>query len=52
MTKKKKKRNGTGKRIGASVSRWLKRQNPGGFKKARTVRVRKLKGGGITVIPV
>jgi hypothetical protein len=40
------------RRIPATVTRWLKRKNPSGFKKASGVRVRKLKGGGLTILPL
>lgn len=38
------------KRIGAALSGWLKKQNPA-FKKAKNVRVQRLKGGVIKLIP-
>jgi hypothetical protein len=48
MAKKKKK--SPVKRIGAALTGWLKRQNPA-FKRAGTVRVTKLRGGGVTIRP-
>lgn len=39
------------KRVSASLSRWLKKQNPA-MKKAAAVRIQKLKGGVIKLIPV
>jgi hypothetical protein len=48
MAKKAKK---PSKRIGAALSNWLKRQNPSKMKGVRHVRVRKLKGGGVTITP-
>jgi hypothetical protein len=47
-----KKKQSASKRIGAALSRWLKKQNPGQMKGVTHVRVRKLKGGGVTVTPV
>jgi hypothetical protein len=39
------------KRVPKSLSTWLKKQNPA-MKRARAVRVKKLKGGGVTITPV
>jgi hypothetical protein len=50
MAKKKKKK--ASKRISASLSRFLKRQNPSKMKGVTRVRVKKLKGGGVTITPV
>lgn len=38
------------KRIGAALSGWLKKQNPA-FRKAKSVRVKRLKGGAIKFTP-
>lgn len=52
-TKRRKKRKaGTVKRISAALTRFMKRQNPGKMKGVTHVRVRKLKGGGVSIIPV
>jgi hypothetical protein len=40
------------KRISASLSRWLKKMNPSHMKGVTHVRVRRLKGGGVSVLPV
>lgn len=47
-----KKKKSASKRIGAALSQWLKKQNPGKMRGVTHVRVRKLKGGGVTVSPV
>lgn len=39
------------KRISAALTRWLKKQNPA-MRKAKGVRVKKLKGGAIKFTPV
>lgn len=48
--RKRKKKSPT-KRISAALTRFLKKQNPGKMKGVTHVRVRKLKGGGITITP-
>jgi hypothetical protein len=48
----KKKRGKLSKRVPKALSAWLKRQNPGKMKGVTRVRVRKLKGGGVTITPV
>ena len=48
---KKRKKKAASKRIGAALSAFLKRQNPGKMKGVTKVRVKKLKDGGITVRP-
>jgi len=50
--RKAKKRTRTTKRVPASVTRFMKRLNPSKMKGVRKVRVRRLKGGGVTIIPV
>ena len=50
-TKRKKKRSVT-KRISAALTRFLKKQNPGKMKGVTRVRVRKLRGGGVSITPV
>ena len=49
---KKRKRKSVTKRISASLTRFLKKQNPGKMKGVSRVRVKKLKGGGVTITPV
>lgn len=39
------------KRIGAALTRFLKRQNPSKMKGVTHVRVKKYKGGGISIFP-
>lgn len=40
------------KRISAALTRFLRKQNPGKMQGVKHVRVRKLKGGGVSIIPV
>jgi len=40
------------RRIGAALSRWLKKQNPGQMQGVTHVRIKTLKGGGVTITPV
>lgn len=49
MAKKNKKR--APKRVPAAVTRFMKRVNPSKMKGVTKVRVRKLKGGGISILP-
>lgn len=49
MAKKKKKK--AVKRISAALSRFLRKQNPSKMKGVSNVRVKKLKGGGVTITP-
>jgi len=49
MAKKRKKK--SSKRISAALTRFLKRQNPSKMKGVTKVRVKKLKGGGVTITP-
>ena len=49
--KKKQKKSGA-KRVSAALSRFLKKQNPSKMKGVTKVRVKKLKGGGVTITPV
>ena len=49
MAKRKKK--AASKRMSKALSGWLKRQNPA-MKKASSVRVQRLKGGVIKLVPV
>jgi len=49
MAKKRKK--SAPKRISAALTRFLKKQNPGKMKGVTKVRVKKLKGGGVTITP-
>jgi hypothetical protein len=49
--KRRKKKKSATKRIGAALTRFLKRQNPAKMKGVTRVRVRKLKGGGISIKP-
>lgn len=51
-TRKRLKKKKLSKRVPAALSRWLKRQNPGKMKGVTKVRVKKLKGGGVTITPV
>jgi hypothetical protein len=46
----KKKKRSSKKRVSAALSGWLKRQNPA-FKKSKSIRIQKLKGGAIKLIP-
>jgi hypothetical protein len=48
---KKKRKNPARKRVSASFTQGLKKLNPA-FKRASSVRVKKLKGGGVTITPV
>ena len=48
---KKRKKSAT-KRISAALSRYLKKMNPAKMKGVTHVRVRKLQGGGVTILPV
>jgi hypothetical protein len=47
---KRKKKKSAVKRVSVALTRWLKQQNPA-FKKATGVRVKRLKGGVIKLIP-
>lgn len=49
---KRPKKKKTSKRIGKALSSWLKKQNPGKMKGVTRVRVKRLKGGGVTITPV
>jgi|SRR5208282_2042717 len=49
---RKKKKKSAHKRMGAALSSWLKKQNPGKMKGVTRVRVKRLKGGGVTITPV
>ena len=40
------------KRVGAALTRFLRKMNPGKMKGVTKVRVRKLKGGGVSIVPV
>jgi hypothetical protein len=51
MARKKKKKSAP-KRISAALTRFLKKQNPSKMKGVTRVRVKKLKGGGVTITPV
>ena len=51
MARKKQKKSST-KRISAALTRFLKKQNPSKMKGVTKVRVKKLKGGGVTITPV
>lgn len=48
----KKKQKAPAKRISAALTRFLRKQNPGHMKGVTHVRVKKLKGGGVTITPV
>lgn len=50
MAKKKKKKSAT-KRVSAALTRFLRKQNPAKMKGVTKVRVKKLKGGGVTITP-
>lgn len=50
--KKKNSKRSKQKRMSVALTRWLKKQNPGKMKGVTRVRVRKLKGGGVTITPV
>jgi hypothetical protein len=50
MAKKRKKK--ASKRVSAALTRFLKKQNPSKMKGVSKVRVKKLKGGGVTITPV
>jgi hypothetical protein len=52
MAKKKKKKPSAQKRISAALSRYLKRMNPAKMRGVTHVRVRKLRGGGVSITPV
>jgi hypothetical protein len=56
MAKRRRRKNRTEKRapkrISAALSRYLKKMNPAKMRGVKTVRVRKLKGGGVTITPV
>jgi hypothetical protein len=39
------------KRVPAAMSKWIRKQNPA-MNRATAVRVKKLKGGGVTITPV
>jgi hypothetical protein len=49
--RKHKKKKSVTKRVSASFTQGLKKLNPA-FKRASSVRVKKLKGGGVTITPV
>jgi hypothetical protein len=51
MSVKRPKRKKLSKRVPAALVRWMKQQNPA-MKKAAAVRIRKLKGGGVSITPV
>jgi hypothetical protein len=51
MAKKRKKKSGP-KRITAALSRYLKKLNPAKMKGVTHVRVKKLRGGGVSITPV
>ena len=48
--KRKKKKMSGQKRVSAALSRWVKKQNPA-LKNATHVRVKKLKNGGVSIVP-
>ena len=48
----KKRKGGTVKRVGAALTRFLKKQNPAKMRGIKQVRVRKLKNGGVSITPV
>lgn len=50
MAKKKKK--SAQKRISAALTRYVRKQNPKKWKGVTKARVKRLKNGGITIIPV
>lgn len=45
-------RRGVTRRVSAALTRFLRKQNPAKMRGVKHVRVRKLKGGGISIIPV
>ncbi len=49
--RRKKKKASTTKRISAALTRYLRKMNPGKMKGVTHVRVKKLKGGGVTITP-
>ena len=51
-TRRRKKKASTTKRIGTALTRFLKKQNPAKMRGVKQVRIRKLKGGGVTITPV
>lgn len=51
MAVKRPKKGKLSKRIPAALTKWLKRQNPGAMQGVTHVRVKKLKGGGVSIIP-
>ena len=52
MSVKRPKKGKVSKRVPAALSRFLKRQNPSKWKGVTRARVRKLKGGGLTITPM
>ena len=40
------------KRVGAALTRFLRKLNPGKMKGVSNVRIKKLKGGGVTITPL
>ena len=56
MAKRRRRKNRTEKRapkrISAALSRFLKKMNPAKMRGVKMVRVKKLKGGGVTITPV
>jgi hypothetical protein len=52
MSVKRPKKKKQSKRVSAALVRFLRRVNPSKMKGVKRVRVRKLKGGGISIVPV
>jgi hypothetical protein len=52
MSVKRPRRKKPSKRISAALVRFLKKQNPSKMRNVKQVRVRKLRGGGVSIIPV
>jgi hypothetical protein len=47
----KKKKRSARKRVSAALTSFLRKQNPRKMKGVKNVRVKKLKGGGVTITP-
>jgi hypothetical protein len=52
MAVKRPKKGKLSKRVPKALSNFLRKQNPSKMKGVRQVRVKKLKGGGVTITPV
>ncbi len=52
MSVKRPKKGKPSKRISAALVRFLRKHNPAKMRGVKQVRVRKLKGGGVSIVPV